>query len=362
MSDRSRRDGVSSDLTSEQPSRLQEIAAELRSAGCKDTSEGRGRRRPMEPLSLFPADATVGLAAAYGAAPFPLETKAVTTIEPRPRLVVCTVDFVPAIRGNLAECIPNALRREYPHASAPRVPAGPQVFFSDPDRNWAIWFTNSVVGLETSRFQGFGELQDRLSAIVRFLDAGLYKRVSLRSVYHVPSSWTVAQRPLPPDQQHLVQRVEWRSHGGQAYFDLDVSAENVQPASLDEHLKEIFLVSRQLSADEGVSELAILDAAAPPLRTTPPTTVAAFPELLPFEPASEAETVADERSELLARKYSGKELSRDEQERLGALTARLEELLPPVSIQDLESLLEMAEAAKRIRERAQERRLRLGLN
>ncbi len=75
--------------------------------------------------------------------------------------------------------------------------------------------------------------------------------------------------------------------------------------------------------------------------------------------AREVETVAGERSRLLTRKYGGQKLSPGEQERLTLLTSRLEELLPPVSIRDLETLLEMAEEAERIRERARERRQRL---
>lgn len=75
--------------------------------------------------------------------------------------------------------------------------------------------------------------------------------------------------------------------------------------------------------------------------------------------AREVETVAGERSRLLARKYGGQKLSPGEQERLVLLTSRLEELLPPVSIRDLETLLEMAEEAEGIRERARERRQRL---
>jgi hypothetical protein len=373
MSDRSQRDGVPSDLTSQQPSRLQEIAAELRSAGCKDTSEGRGRRRPMEPLSLYPADATVGLEVATGWAPFPPEAKTVTTIEPRPRLVVCTVDFAPAIRESLVESLSGSLRRAYPHTSAPRGPAGPQVFFSDPDRNWAVWFTSSVVGLETNRFKELGELQDRLGAVMRFLDAGLYyKRVGLRSVYHVPSSWSVASRPLPPDQQHLVQVVKWKSHRGQAYFDLDVFTENVQSASLDEHLKEIFQASRRLApgaaaAEEQDDEPVSGGGSAPPVRSGMATAVAAYPELVPFDtpvPAepSEVELVASARAELVARKYGGQGLSQTERERLDSLTARLEELLLPVSVRELEALVEMAEEAERVRERARERRQRLSLS
>jgi hypothetical protein len=77
--------------------------------------------------------------------------------------------------------------------------------------------------------------------------------------------------------------------------------------------------------------------------------------------ASEADAVAVERSELLARRHRGQRLSPGEQERLEVLTARLKELLPPVSATDLEALLEMAEEAERIRDCARERRQRVGL-
>ena len=78
--------------------------------------------------------------------------------------------------------------------------------------------------------------------------------------------------------------------------------------------------------------------------------------------ASETEAVASERSELLARKHGGQKLSRSEQQRLDFLTSRLTQLLPPVSMGELESLLRMAEEAERIREQARERRRRLGLS
>jgi len=77
---------------------------------------------------------------------------------------------------------------------------------------------------------------------------------------------------------------------------------------------------------------------------------------------SEIEAVASERSELLARKHGGQRLSRAERERLGFLTTRLEQLLPPVSMGELEALLQMAEEAERIREQARDRRRRLGLS
>ncbi|HEY4563850.1 MAG TPA: hypothetical protein VIJ36_12775 [Thermoanaerobaculia bacterium] len=72
--------------------------------------------------------------------------------------------------------------------------------------------------------------------------------------------------------------------------------------------------------------------------------------------------MAGERSELLARKYGGQQLSESERERLELLTERLKELLPPVSVGELESLLSLTEELERIRERAQERRQRLGLS
>lgn len=96
---------------------------------------------------------------------------------------------------------------------------------------------------------------------------------------------------------------------------------------------------------------------------------AAMPIDLPLQfplavrPVSQVDAVANERSELLARKHGGGQpLSMDEQERLEALTTRLKELLPPVSLGELEALLEMTEEAERIRERARERRRRLGLS
>jgi len=72
--------------------------------------------------------------------------------------------------------------------------------------------------------------------------------------------------------------------------------------------------------------------------------------------------VARERSELLGRKHTGQTLSSAERQRLTLLTARLEQLLPPISVGDLEALLEMTEEVERIRERAKERRSRMGLS
>src|SRR4051812_12821484 len=72
----------------------------------------------------------------------------------------------------------------------------------------------------------------------------------------------------------------------------------------------------------------------------------------------EIHAVAAERSELLARKHGQQKLSTSEQERVDLLTARLKELLPPVSVRDLENLLAMTEEVERIRERARERRQR----
>lgn len=84
-------------------------------------------------------------------------------------------------------------------------------------------------------------------------------------------------------------------------------------------------------------------------------------KLPPHSEASETESVAGERAELLARKHAGQGLSGREQARLDLLTSRLEQLLPPVSMGELTALLEMAEEAERIREQARERRHRLGL-
>jgi len=70
--------------------------------------------------------------------------------------------------------------------------------------------------------------------------------------------------------------------------------------------------------------------------------------------------LAGERSELLARKHGEKNLSAGEQKHLEELTARLNELLPPISLRELEALLEMTEEVKGIRERARVRRCRLG--
>lgn len=83
---------------------------------------------------------------------------------------------------------------------------------------------------------------------------------------------------------------------------------------------------------------------------------------LPPSEVSETEGVASERSELLARKHGGQKLSRSEQQRLDFLTSRLAQLLPPVSMGELEALLQMAEEAERIREQARDRRRRLGLS
>jgi len=66
--------------------------------------------------------------------------------------------------------------------------------------------------------------------------------------------------------------------------------------------------------------------------------------------------LAGERSELLARKHGGENISAVEQKHLEELTARLTELLPSMSWRELEILREMTKEVKSIRERAQERR------
>jgi hypothetical protein len=75
----------------------------------------------------------------------------------------------------------------------------------------------------------------------------------------------------------------------------------------------------------------------------------------------EIATVAAERSRLISRKHSGHRLSREEQDRLARLTARLTELLPPLSLAELQGLLEMVEEVESIRASARERRQRLAL-
>lgn len=81
----------------------------------------------------------------------------------------------------------------------------------------------------------------------------------------------------------------------------------------------------------------------------------------PAPPPSEIELVASERAKLLARKYN-KGLSAEEQEKLSLLTARLNELCPPVRADDLRVLADILDDTKRIREHAQEIRRRLGLS
>ena len=76
---------------------------------------------------------------------------------------------------------------------------------------------------------------------------------------------------------------------------------------------------------------------------------------------SQVDRMAGERAELLARKPGGQGLSAAERNRLDLLTARLRQALPPVSPDDLQTLLTMTEEVEQIRERARERRRRLGL-
>ena len=91
------------------------------------------------------------------------------------------------------------------------------------------------------------------------------------------------------------------------------------------------------------------------------------PEEAPFFPGGVTSTggdvkdLADVRAELLARKHSGEKLSCEEEEHLKILTARLKEVLPPISPHELTVLLEMTNEVALIRERARERRWKLGL-
>lgn len=79
------------------------------------------------------------------------------------------------------------------------------------------------------------------------------------------------------------------------------------------------------------------------------------PQVLPVD------RMAGERAALLARKHGGQGLSADERSRLDLLTARLRQELPAASLEDLQALLSMTEEVGKIRERARERRRRLGL-
>lgn len=74
---------------------------------------------------------------------------------------------------------------------------------------------------------------------------------------------------------------------------------------------------------------------------------------------SDVDAIAGERSQLLALKHSRQNLTSNQQERLESLTARLKELLPPISVSELETLFEMMEEVERTRKRARERRHRL---
>lgn len=74
---------------------------------------------------------------------------------------------------------------------------------------------------------------------------------------------------------------------------------------------------------------------------------------------TEAAAVAAERSRLISRKHAGQRLSSEEQGRLTSLTERLTQLLPPVSLAELQGLLEMVEEVESIRASARERRQRL---
>jgi uncharacterized protein (DUF433 family) len=76
---------------------------------------------------------------------------------------------------------------------------------------------------------------------------------------------------------------------------------------------------------------------------------------------SQVDRMAGKRAELLARKHGAEGLSGDDQDRLDLLTTRLHQVLPPVSPDDLQALLTMAEEVEQIREQARERRQRLGL-
>ena len=76
--------------------------------------------------------------------------------------------------------------------------------------------------------------------------------------------------------------------------------------------------------------------------------------------ASQGDRMVGERAEFLARKHGGQGLSADERSRLDLLTARLRQELPPASLEHLQALLTMTEEVGKIRERARERRRRLG--
>jgi prevent-host-death family protein len=75
----------------------------------------------------------------------------------------------------------------------------------------------------------------------------------------------------------------------------------------------------------------------------------------------EIDALAAERADLLVRRFSGHDLPKRDEERLAAVTARLEELLPAVTADDFEELEKIALRTQEISERTTARQQRFGL-
>ena len=70
-----------------------------------------------------------------------------------------------------------------------------------------------------------------------------------------------------------------------------------------------------------------------------------------LQPPKEVNALVTERTDLLVRQFKGRDLSVREEERLAAVTARLDELLPSVTVKDLEEPEKIALCTREISER-----------
>jgi hypothetical protein len=296
------------------------------------------------------------------------------------QLMACVLGFpvVPGGTQEIRQAVVGALSRDYPQPvpSSTVGREGKRVFFTTRDGIWRVWLGLAEVGLETRACHDFAEVQQRIAALARSVEPVLrgdtYSRVGLRTLFslpvlaqpsgHIVHQW-VQEGVLPPVRYILSEIVNPAGEG--ACLDVDVFSENVATWALGKRLDQIYDAGRQLSDIAKARRTAV-----EPWRHIPeqvavhdwapaaPTTIAAYPEALPQE-QKDVKALAAERAELLLRQFKGTSLAVHESNRLAAVTARLNELLPRVTVKDFEELETMALRVREIGQRTTERRKRL---
>lgn len=420
MADRSRQDAPGA--KPERP--LRKLARDLPSAGQADDSEHHGPRHLMEPLSYSLPSPTLGRSVAQhppsafdSSSGIESRGPAEVSLDPDPeaegemdlpyryRLVACEVRIAPGEPSALLDLAAARaeLRPSYPCEMRSREVqrAEPSLSLASPDGNWAAWLTVGAFGLETVGFQALPEFRSRLraleGALVQSPDTASYTRLGLRLVGDLTEDRTAAllqlgPYPRSPDSIQIVVagragsvRYEGRwslavAADERGVLDLDLSTESVEPSALHSRLQDLWETGQRLLAgkENGAGEEASVTpaegrrspAGATDTRRRPsaPTTILAYPDLLPLRDRSswtealEREELVAEHADLLTRRFTGSDLLPTEEERLAAVARRLDELLPRVTAEDFEQLEELAKRSEARRQRSLERQRSLGLS